>query len=91
MVVGLNRNNNAIIARTHTMNFRRPLLLALLLFGSRLAAALPPGVATHIIVFKAGVDADIDTPKISKSFGLGITHTFKHALRGRPSWCRPDA
>lgn len=64
------------------MNFRRALLLVLLLLGSPLAVALPPGVATHIIVYKDGVDADIETPKIARSFGLNVTHTYKYALRG---------
>ncbi len=64
------------------MKFRRALLLVLLLLGSRFAIALPPGVATHIIVYKDGVDTDIETPKIANSFGLSVTHTYKHALHG---------
>ncbi len=64
------------------MTFRRTLLLLLLLSASPLAIAVPPGVATHIIVFKSGVDPDVDTPKLARSFGLGIRHVFKHALHG---------
>ncbi len=64
------------------MNIRRALLLALLLLGSQLAVALPPGVATHIIVYKDGVDPDIETPKLAKSFGVNVIHTYKYALHG---------
>jgi len=52
----------------------------ILLLGSPLALALPPGVATHIIVYKDAVDADVETPKLAKNFGLAVTHTYSHAL-----------
>lgn len=63
------------------MNFRFFCALLLLLV-SRCALALPPGVATHIVVYKDTVDAKVETPELAKRFGLGMTHVYTHALRG---------
>ena len=58
------------------------ILVALMASGTGTARAAPDGPATHIIVFKEGVDAASALGDLQGRFGLSSRHVYRHALRG---------
>jgi subtilisin family serine protease len=57
-------------------------VMAPVAYGARPPAATPPGIATHLVVYKMDTDAAAVTRELARKHGLEVANIYGHALRG---------